>query len=130
MRNGHSILNLIWDWSRIVERARQVKQDPEKRQKVVRFGVCAVIYAILTALCACALLLFQVGFDSGIVLGVLILILAIGIGGFGTLISFITALIYWFCQLSVNRKAGTWITLILVLVCFAAAVAIPFMFMA
>ena len=127
---GRDLVHLIFRWWDVADNARKARAlPPEERQKVVRFGVLAVIYAFLTAACACALLLFKVGFDSGIFLGIIFLIIAIGAGVFGTLVSFITALVYWFCQLSVNKKAGTWITFIFVLIGFAAAVAVPLFFL-
>ena len=125
-KGGRDLIHLIFRWWDVIENARRVKELPDgQRQRVVRFGVLAVVYAFLTAVCACALLLFKIGFESGIILGIIFLIIAIGAGVFGTLICFITALVYWFCQLSVNRRTGTWITLVFVLIGFAAAVAVP-----
>ena len=129
MSRDHTLLNLILDWIDIVNKARWAKSDPEKRQKVFRFGICAVIYALMTAVFSCGLLLFQfVG--NGIIVSVLALIFGITIGVFCTLVCLVTALIYWFCQLSVNKKPITWISLVLMLAGFAAAVMIPFIFLA
>ena len=126
---GSDLIHLIFRWWDIADDARRARElPPEQQERVVRFGVLAVIYALLTAACACALLLFKIGFSSGIILGIIILIVAIAIGVFGTLICFITTLVYWFCQLSVNKRAGTWITFVLVLIGFAAAVGLPLFF--
>ena len=127
---GRDLLHLIIRWWDIADDARAARElPPEKRERVVRFGVIAVIYALVTAACACALLLFKIGFSNGIFLGIILLIFAIGIGVIGTLICFITTLVYWFSQLSVNKKAGTWVTLVFVLIGFAAAVAVPLFFL-
>ena len=129
MGKNHTILNVIRQWSNIVERAKKIKQNPKKRERVIRFGFCAILYGLLTVACACALLLFQfVG--QGFFLTVFGVIVAVGAGVFGTLICLITALIQWFCQLSLNKRTFTWISLALMLICFIAAALIPVLFFA
>ena len=124
MSRNQTILNLIWQWSQMVGSAKRIKQDPEKRQKTVRFGISAVLYGLMTILCACALLLFQFVGDE-IVVSFLCIIAGAAIGGFGTLVSLITALLQWFCQLSLNKRPVTWISLVLMLLCFVVAALIP-----
>lgn len=128
-RNDHTIFNLFWDWSRIIDRANRVKSDPDKRQRTFRFGVFAVVYALLALACIFALLLFRL-LPVGFFLNVLITAFAVAIGGAGTLICAITALIFWFCQLSLNRRPITWISLALVLAIIALTVGVPFLFFA
>lgn len=106
----HSVLNLFWQWSRIIDRACWLKKDAKRRDKIYRFGVGALIYSALTIPCVLSLLLLQF-FGTEIIISIFCLILAGVIGIMGTVIFLITALIYWFCQLSVNRKAFTWISL-------------------
>ena len=130
MSNSGNFLNLLFGWAGTVERARQAKKlPPEQRYKVSVFGIHAAIYAFVTAACACTLLLFKIGFDSGIVIGVLVFIVAIAFGVGGTLIFLVTTIVNWFCQLSVNGNAATWTTLIFVLIGLGLAFAIPLIFL-
>lgn len=130
MKNSYyTFWNIIGQWAMIIDRAHQMKQNPEKRQRVIRFGIWAMSFGILTLVCACALLLFQF-LGTGIFITIVSFIVAFGIGVIGTLISFITAFIYWFCQLSLNRRAFTWISLAVMLGLFLAAALIPLLFFA
>ena len=128
MHRGSNLLNLISQWTDIILHAHEAKQDPERRPKVVRFGVCAIIYALFTIVCALGLLLFQFAGD-GLFVTIICVLFGVAIGVIATLVCLITALIYWFCQLSVNKKPMTWISLVIMLACFAAAVIIPLMFL-
>ena len=124
-----SLLQLIFGWADIVERAHKAKQlPPEEREKVVRFGVGAVIGAFFTAAFACALLLFKVGFEGHFIAGLFAAIGAVLLGIIGTLICLVTTLIYLFCQLSVNKSKGTWVTLAFTLLGLTLAVGIPLVF--
>ena len=128
MRDG-SFWQLIFGWADIVERAHKAKQlPPEERNKVVRFGVGAVIGAFFTAAFACALLLFKVGFEGHFIAGLFAVIGAVILGGFGTLISLVTTIIYMSCQLSVNKSTGTWVTLAFTLLGLLLAIGIPTVF--
>ena len=129
MSKNHTLLNLIWQWSNMIDQAKKIKQDPEKRQRTVRFGVLAIFYGLITTACACALLLAQF-IGQGILLTVFGVVMAFGIGVVGTLVSFITALIHWFCQLSLNKRPITWISLVFMLISFVAAALIPILFLA
>ena len=121
-----SFWKLFFGWLDVIARAHTAKQlPPEQRDKVSVFGIHAVIYAFVTAICACTLLLFKIGFDSGLVIGILILIVAFAFGVVGTLTFLSMTLVNWFCQLSVNRSAATWTTLVFVLIGIGLAVGIP-----
>lgn len=123
----HTVWNLFWDWSRVIDRANYAKKDPEKRQKTKRFGIFAVIYAVLAAACACALLLFRYLGKVWLVTSLLCISLAVGIGIVGTLVCLITTFVYWFCQLSINKRAVTWISLALILAVLGFGGAFVFM---
>lgn len=121
---NNSVFRWLWDLSRAVDRARAAKRDPEKRKKVFRFGVSAALAAFLSAACAPALLLFPILFEHGILIAILLLIVAVGFGVAGTLAGIASALVYWFCQLYVNRGAGTWISLAFMLAGFGVVAAV------
>ena len=123
-KSDHTLFNIIWQWSRIIDRAGRIKKDPERRQNVVRFGVYAIIYSVLAILCVTAFLLFKL-LPIGILLNVVVAVIAVTIGGLGTLICIVTALIHWFCQLSMNKKPFTWVSLAIMLGCFLATALIP-----
>ena len=123
--SNRNFLNLLFGWVSIIERAHQAKQlPPEQREKVSVFGIHAVIYAFLTALCACTLLLLKLLSDANAVLAIFIII-GIILGGIGALICLVTTLVNWFCQLAVNKSSATWTTLIFVIVGLALAVGVP-----
>ena len=125
-----SFLQLIFGWADIVERARKAKAlPPQEREKVVRFGIGAVVGAFITALFSSALILFKVGFEGHIIAGIFAVLGAILFGCIATLICLITTIIYLSCQFSVNRSAATWTMFVFVMIGLALAVAIPLIFL-
>ena len=127
---GISFWKMLFGWIDIVARAHMARHlPPDERKKVVSFGVHAAIYAFITALFSSSLLLFNIGFGSGLIIGILVLVVAIAFGIIGTLVFLVSTLVYWFCQLSINRSAGTWITLVFVIIGLALAAAIPLIFL-
>ena len=130
MRDG-SFLQLLFSWGDIVERAHRAKQlPPEERNKVVRFGVGAVIGAFATALFSSALLLFKVGFEGHFIAGLFAVIGAVLLGCIVTLICLITTIIYLSCQFAINRSKGTWVTFAFTMLGLLLAVGIPLVFFA
>ena len=124
MRGNRSLWRLLWDWSRIVDRAARIKADPERRRRSFGLGVWAICYGAVAVACAFALLLFPVAFDHGIFLGIFAIAIAVALGVVGTATSLITAFVYWFCQLSVNRRPFTWISLAVLLAILGAGAAV------
>lgn len=124
-----SFLQLIFGWADIVERAHKARQlPPEQRNKVVRFGVGAVIGAFFTAAFACALLLFKVGFEGHFIAGLFAVIGAVILGCIATLICLVTTIISLSCQFAVNKSKGTWVTFAFTMLGLLLAIGIPTVF--
>jgi len=107
---------------RIIQKAREIKNDPERRDKSVRYGVSSIISAVLTPVFG--LIFFAVPwFFEGE--GMLYLVLGIAvaaIGAGGILISFVQAVFYMALQFYVKRKPIAWIALASIAVCLGATV--------
>lgn len=123
MRNERQLWNLIWQWTRITDRARALGKDRDRRKKSARNGVFAIVYAVLTAACACALLTFG-WIGRGFFATVAGILLGVAIGCAGTLVSLVTTAVFWGCQLWLNRSPFTFISLAVILAVLAAAAAL------
>jgi len=122
--NFFRFLNFAYEFRRTKERAKAIKQDEEKRNKSVRFGVASIISAV-TCVAFTIPLLFGIKWitsdDMGIVLTIGSAIVAL-IGLFGILAALYKAIESWAFQLYINKRPITWISLA---VWIAAIIAIP-----
>ncbi len=93
------------------EKAREIKADPVKREKSIRFGILSIILSIFAFACSCLMLLFGSIQDSALLILFMIIIIGIGIGGAAILL--IDSLIYCITQFSINRKWMSWLSIII-----------------
>ncbi len=112
----------LFNMAEAATEAAAARKDPEKRRRYRRSGYYAIVYSVLAALCAPALLLVFVLNDVGawvILLALFVFPFALGFGAFGTLLMLLNAAVNAVVQLTVNRSALSWIALAV----FLAAVA-------
>ena len=100
--------------------AGEIRKDPERRAKSVRFGVMSLLFSVVSVPVACLMLLFpSLMSGMGAILVVFnVAILLIGAGG--CLMFMFNALFYFIVQITINRKLITWLALILFLGALAA----------
>lgn len=107
-----SLLSALFNLSYDISRAKKIKENPEKREKSVRFAVVALACFIF-AIPFCALLfLFINAIGSNnliIIIGGVLFGLVLGIGGTVSLL--FQGIKNFFLQLYINKKPITWITL-------------------
>ena len=101
--------------------AARIRQDEERRQKSVKFAVTAIAYSITLLVMVClGAFIFSLSDASGLlVIFVLIIGIAFIIGG---LLSFIGALLRVIAQFTINRRAMSWIALIVFILSLVASV--------
>lgn len=119
-----TLFNLAFD----IRRASEIRRDPERKSKSVRFGILAIVLAIIAV--PFSLLMFptfNVIASGG---GLFTLIIAIILGLLGValpVVLLLDSLFYMILQLSINRKAMTWIALVVVVGALIAVGVIAYM---
>ncbi|MDE5855706.1 MAG: hypothetical protein K2H06_01525 [Anaeroplasmataceae bacterium] len=104
------ILNFLFRISKMRDKAKRIKEDEEKREKSIYFGVVSIAYSILSAaMCVLGAWLFIAFMDTGLVLFTIIAGLTFMIGG---LALFVWALVGWILQLSINRRFIGWFAIL------------------
>lgn len=118
----HNLFYGIFRFLDHAARAREIAADPERKSRSMRYGVFAIVMALCVP--ACALLIYfslkGMSGEAALLLIFWIALLAIGIGG--VLVFFVNSLAFWILQCCINRKAITWISLVVLLLSLAAAV--------
>ncbi len=102
------------------EMARQIKSDPVKREKSIRFGILSIILSIFAFACSCLMLLFGSIQDSALLIFLMIIIIALGVAG--PVILLIDSLIYCITQLTINKKWVTWLAVVVLVLAFAGSI--------
>ncbi len=116
MRN---IFRFINQYSTMKRKAEKIKMDEERRSRSFYFAMKTIIFSLFGF--GLALLggwLLSLTFDS--ILAIFVLVISIGIIA-GAVILFIWGLISFFFQLSINKKAWTWVSLIIFIGLFIAS---------
>lgn len=116
MRN---IFRFINQYSTMKRKAEKIKMDEERRSRSFYFEMKTIIFSLFGF--GLALLggwLLSLTFDS--ILAIFVLVISIGIIA-GAVILFIWGLISFFFQLSINKKAWTWVSLIIFIGLFIAS---------
>ncbi len=124
MKNSRSFFQFLRSIGSNFDKAKEIKADPEIAGKCKRFGVEAIITAVLGGLSMLAILAFRLGSMFSGVSAILFMGFGfvVGIAGVGgAVICLVNTFIFWGLQVWVNRKAFTWISLVLSLALYAAA---------
>ncbi|MDE7384409.1 MAG: hypothetical protein K2M84_01480 [Anaeroplasmataceae bacterium] len=104
------ILNFLFRVSKKRDKAKRIKEDEEKRETSLYFGIESIAYSVLsTGMCVLGAWLFIAFADTGLVLFTIVVGLVFMIGG---LVSFFWALVGWILQLSINRKWIGWLAIL------------------
>lgn len=112
---------LIGDIFNVSVKAGKIKNDEEKRPKSVRFAFTSIIYSVLAAAFAIGgALLLTVSADSLLAIFLVVIAVALIIGG---LVTFIGALVRVIAQLRINRQPLGFIALAIFIVALIGSVA-------
>lgn len=115
------IINKIFTIGENIADARAIKKDPEKRPKCKKFGAKSIVYSIF-AVGFIALFILGINWiSSGNVGNIVIGFIFAIIGAICTLSCLINSIGHCILQISVNRKAISWIALLILLIGLAAA---------
>ena len=107
-----TLFNIAFD----VRRARELRNDPERKEKSKRFGILAIVMAIIAI--PFSLLMFPtaniLASDGGIITLLVVFVLGL-IGIVIPAVLLLDSLFYMILQLSINKKAISWISLVVVI---------------
>ena len=110
MKALEGIFNFLFRVSKMRDKAKRIKEDEEKREKSIYFGVVSISYSIVSVgMCALGGWLFTTFMDTGLVLFTIMAGIIFMIGG---LALFIWSLVGWILQLSINRRFIGWIAIL------------------
>ena len=119
--------NLIFDFFNVISKAHEIKNDGERREKSVHFGVTGIVFSVFALLFgiggAFLLSLLSSG-DSDAVLLLIFTIAGVAVGLGGAVVLFLGALLRVIAQLTINRKPIGWVALALFVACLVAAVVV------
>ncbi|MDE7105935.1 MAG: hypothetical protein K2O22_02075 [Anaeroplasmataceae bacterium] len=110
MKTLEGIFNFLFRVSRMRDKAKRIKEDEEKRERSMYFGVVSISYSIVSVgMCALGGWLFTTFMDTGLVLFTIMAGIIFMIGGLALLI---WSLIGWILQLSINRRFIGWLAIL------------------
>ncbi len=118
-------LRWLFHLSNDIARARQIKENPEKQQRSVRFAVLSIICAVLAVPFSGLPFLFVQSLSSNqfiFIIGGILFGLGLGIGG--TLILLYHAIKNWILQLYINKKPIAWVALAIAVISLIGCVGI------
>lgn len=114
--------NLIYDFFNVISEAHSIKQDEIKRKKSVRFAVISIIFSLMMIACAAGgAFIFTIS-DSSLLV-IFLIVIAVGLLG-GAVMCFLGALLRAIAQLIINRKAISWIALVVLIISVAVSAVI------
>lgn len=117
-----NMLNAFLRMGMVIGYARDIKKDEERRKRCKRYGIAAILFAIFAIPFALlAGLCLQWLHGEGALLFIFIIPLMV-ISLVSIVACIMYGLFYWIVQLYVNKRAITWIALVIMLACFTAAV--------
>lgn len=105
-------LRWLFHLSNDIARAKQIKENPEKRYKSVRFAVSSIICSILALPFSGLIFLFIQSLSSNnfiLIIGGILFGLILGLSA--TLILLYQAIKNWILQLYINKKPIVWVAL-------------------
>lgn len=103
----------IWDILFVFSKAEDIKRDPEKREKSVRFAVeCIILSVFMAGFLGVGGFLLTTG-SLLIIVGIILLVFALSL--------LIMALVRLIAQFTINRHTMTWVALAV----FLASVLVP-----
>lgn len=109
--------SLFFNLSYDISNARRIRENPERREKSIRFAISAIICSVLAIPFSALIFLFVNSLKSNnmilIIFGI-ILGLCLGVGG--TLSLLIQAIKSFFLQLYINKKPITWVSLSILII--------------
>lgn len=108
--NHNSLMDILFVFSK----ADEIREDPEKREKSVRFAVESIIISAFLAafLCAGGILMTR-GSVGLFIVGIILAVIGLSM--------FFLALVRVIAQFTINRRAMSWVALVI----FLAAIAVP-----
>ncbi|MDE6240968.1 MAG: hypothetical protein K2M08_00940 [Anaeroplasmataceae bacterium] len=106
----NGLMNFLFRVSKMKDKANRIKQDEEKRETSIYFGIESIAYSVLsTGMCVLGAWLFKNFLDTSLVLFIIIIGIAFMLGG---ITLFIWALVGWILQLSINKKWIGWLAIL------------------
>ncbi len=112
-------LGIFYDCFHTPIECASIKRDPELRAKTVRFGVKSIVFSLFAAAMAIGGGFLWAHQDNLLVIFAIVIAIALFIGA---VVMFIDALINTVCQLSLNKKAIGFISLVILMAAIAGAV--------
>lgn len=110
LKTLEGIMNFLFRVSKMRDKAKRIKEDEEKREKSIYFGVVSISYSIVSAgMCILGAALFANFMDTALVLFIIVIGIGFMIGG---LVTFVWALVGWILQLSINRRFIGWLAVL------------------
>ena len=114
------IFNFLFHVSKMRDKAKRIKEDEEKRQTSIRFGITSILYSLVaTGLCFLGAWLFISFMDSGLVLFTIILGIGLMLSG---VVLFFWALVAMILQFTINKKWIGWLALLIFIAGIVASV--------
>lgn len=101
------------------QRAIQIKNNPEKAPKSIRFGVMSIIWSVTAILMSCFALLFGLK-DSNQAAYIIMFIIIISFAFLGTFICITQALTHMSFQFSINKNWCSWTSMVIAIVSIVA----------
>lgn len=118
------MFNAIWkvvDFFSSIREAKEIKANPEKQPKSIRFGVHAIINSIAMLISSVFIgVILMVHLLEVPIIG-LVLIIALGLS---VLLLLTHTIKNWALQVYINKRPITWISLAVVILSIAASIAI------
>ena len=110
------LLGSLFNWGSALQYAHTLRQDPEKRAKTKYFGAHSIGHTLAALCCGFFIWLALWCIQSGSVL-LLITGIVFGLAGVvGIISSLFKSILYFILQITMNRKAFTWITLVILII--------------
>lgn len=95
-----------------INRYHKIKNNPEKREVSVSFGVHSIVFSVIAVLCASLGLIM--GSDFGVTNGLgafFVLIFSVAIAYIGPILFLFYSFLYMIWQFSINKRAIGWFAL-------------------
>lgn len=119
------VIRSIVSISNSINKAKKIKNDPEKQPKSKRFGILSIICSLFAVALSSLVYLFPMWLSSNnIVLIVVGVVVGIGIGAIGAVTLLFHSIINLWLQFYINKKAISWVSLAILILAIIAIVVI------